>query len=48
MLFSTLKKDWAATKIQAVYRASVTRRNGPSRRNSVSMWATSSNSYVSL
>lgn len=39
LLFGALKKDWAATKIQAVYRASITRRLGPSRRNSLCMWS---------
>ena len=48
MLFTALKKDWAATKIQAVYRSSITRRFGPSHRNSLSsLWTSNSNlSYL--
>jgi hypothetical protein len=48
LLFGALKKDWAATKIQAVYRASITRRLGPSRRDSLLMWSINDTvSYVS-
>lgn len=48
LLFAALKKDWAATKIQAVYRASLTRRHGIIRRDSLFNWSsTDTLSYIS-
>lgn len=47
LLFAALKKDWAATKIQAVYRACLTRRHGFTKRDYLFDWSVDTISYVS-